>query len=99
MDRLEVTYKKLLKYIAGNSLYQISQVDGGVYLVFAADFPEAEAHSRGEPVRVVFRGRLEGEKVVFESVQVFEGEKVTTKDPQEALYAYSGWLQFIEENF
>lgn len=95
MSKLEVTYKKLAKYVAGNPLYQLTRVDDGVYLVFTADFPEAEAHSKGDPARVVFRGRLVGEKVVFESVQIYEGESVIAKDPE----AYSAWLQFIEENY
>jgi len=76
VDRLEVTYSKLLRYVAGNSLYQVSRVHDSVDLVFTADFPEAESHSRGEPARVIFHGRLVGEKVVFDRVQVDEGDRL-----------------------
>ncbi|PSO09174.1 hypothetical protein B9Q04_01710 [Candidatus Marsarchaeota G2 archaeon BE_D] len=99
MDRLEVTYSKLLRYVAGNSLYQVSLIHDSVDLVFTADFPEAESHSRGEPARVIFHGRLVGEKVVFDRVQVDEGDRLVTKNPSDALYAYSSWLEFIEENY
>jgi len=99
VDRLEVSYNKLLRYVAGNSLYQVSRVHDSVDLVFTADFPEAESHSRGEPARVIFHGRLVGEKVVFDRVQVDEGDRLVTKNPDDALYAYSSWLEFIEENY
>ncbi|MEM0119835.1 MAG: hypothetical protein QW514_03820 [Thermoprotei archaeon] len=99
MDRLEISYNKLLKYVAGNSLYQVLRIHDRVDLIFTADFPEAESHSQGEPARIVFHGRLVGDKVVFDNVQVDEGDRIVTKNPDDALYAYSSWLEFIEENY
>ncbi len=99
MDKLEVSYRKLLNYVSGNTLYKVLRVNDNVDLVFTADFPEAESHSRGEPARIVFYGKLVGERVVFEKVVVDEGEKLMVKDPEEALYAYSPWLQYIEDNY
>jgi hypothetical protein len=96
---LQVTYSKLIKYVGENKLYQLFRSGEFIDLVFVPDFPEAEAHSNGEPVRIIMHGRLDGDKLLFDNIQVDEGGVLKQKDLEKASYAYSGWLQFIEENY
>jgi hypothetical protein len=96
---MEVTYSKLVRYIKENRLYQLLRNGESVDLVFVPDFPEAEAHSNGEPVRIIMHGKIKGDKLFFDAIQVDEGGILKRKDLEEASYTYSGWLQFIEENY
>jgi hypothetical protein len=99
MQELKVTLSKLLKYTNENKLFQVSQNGSELNLVFVPNFPEAEAHSRGEPVRIIMKGKVKEDKVVFEKIYVDESTSYYEKDMEEAVHAYSAWLEFIEENY
>jgi|GEM_PF-580137 hypothetical protein len=97
--KLQVTYSKLLKYTLENKFYEVEESNGNVNIIFSPNFPEAEAHSQGESVRIIMRGKLSGSKLVFEHIFVDDGSGIKEKDMIEAVFTYQAWLQFIEENY
>jgi hypothetical protein len=79
MQELKVTLSKLLKYTNENKLFQVSQNGSELNLVFVPNFPEAEAHSRGEPVRIIMKGKVKEDKVVFEKSMSTKAPLITKK--------------------
>ncbi len=99
MASLQVNYTKLVRYVERNPLYQLTKLGDEVELVFVPNFPEAEAHSGGETTLVVMHGRLSGGTLIFDSIKVETGGVSYEKDFEEASLTYSGWLQYVEENY
>ncbi|MEM3671237.1 MAG: hypothetical protein QW767_05800 [Thermoprotei archaeon] len=96
---LQVTFLKLEKYTSENKFFQLIRKGSSVQLMFVPAFPEAEDHSGGESIRVCMYGHLKEGKFLIDRVETDSDGVVTPKSPEEAEYAYSAWLQFIEENY
>jgi hypothetical protein len=101
MAKLHVSYTKLKKYIEQQGGYDLDQEKDAVTLSFVPAFPEAlEKGCEGSsPPRVIMHGRLTGDLLVFDSVEIGQDQELRAKDYETAEFTYRSWLQFIEDNY
>lgn len=96
---LSVTLSKLKKYVKEQGGYDLFELGNEVTLTFVPSFPEALEKSDGASPRIIMHGKVVGNAVVFEKIEVEEELGIREKELEDAKIAYHAWLGFIEENY
>lgn len=70
-----------------------------VTLTFIPNFPEAVEKSDLPPPKVTMVGKIAGEAVIFERVEMEDHRGSKLRGAEESELAYGSWISFIEENY
>ncbi|MGI0091636.1 MAG: hypothetical protein ACREBS_08005 [Nitrososphaerales archaeon] len=98
-EKPKVTFEKLQRYAREHGGYDLSNRGDDIILSFVPDFPEAVEKGDSTPPRATLFGKLMGDKVEFDHVEIEDEHGGRIRDAKETNLVYGGWLDFIEQNY
>jgi hypothetical protein len=96
---LKVGLTKLKKYCEDHGGYDLFIEGKSVTLSFVPNFPEALEKGDSTPPKVSMIGKIDGENVIFDKVEMEDSSGVRIRDAEESELVYRGWLDFVEQNY